>query len=246
METEAPDRHFILAGSCNFRDLGGYPTDDGGMVKWRTIFRSGVLDGLIEDDCVRIRALGITNVIDLRANGEREQRPSRAIGAETWARDYTLSRADHSRSGAVATPDQLRGGMIAAYGAMLDEQAESYRQLFATLASAPGPVLFHCTGGKDRTGIGAAVLLDLLGVARDLITEDYALTNHCLKRDSAALADAAARWPRELRIAAPDYLAAMFARLDTEFGGAAGYLGHLGLGTDTIDQLHHHYVEARG
>ncbi|CAN5308511.1 tyrosine-protein phosphatase [soil metagenome] len=245
MDSEAPDRHVILSGGCNFRDMGGYPVRGGGSVKWRTLFRSGVLDQLTDADCATVAALGITTIIDLRANGERAKRPSRTVeGARTWARDYRMSKGDHSRPIAESTPQELHALMVTGYGLMLDEQADSYRQLFSTLAAAPGPVLFHCTGGKDRTGVGGAVLLDLLGVDREEIVADYLLTNPCLERDSGALEAISMQMPRELRIASPDYLAAMFARLDAEFDGAGGYLRHLGFGEDMAGELRRHYVEA--
>lgn len=244
MDPATPDRHVILSGGCNFRDMGGYATRGGGRVKWRTLFRSGVLDQLTDEDCTTVAALGINTIIDLRANGERAKRPSRTVeGARTWARDYRMSRGDHSRPIAESSPEELHALMVTGYGLMLDEQADSYRQLFSTLASAPGPVLFHCTGGKDRTGVGAAVLLDLLGVDRDTIIADYLLTNHCLDRDSAALEAISMTMPRALRIAAPEYLTAMFARLDAEFGGAASYLRHLGLADDLVAAVREQYVE---
>lgn len=238
------DRSIVLAGGCNFRDLGGYRGHEGRTVKWRTLFRSGVLDRLTDDDCAVISQLGITTVIDFRGNGEREQRPSKPFGAaRTWARDYGLSRADYSKPARVATSEQRLRGMLAAYKAMLDEQAEGYRVLLQTLDEAEGPILFHCTGGKDRTGIAAAVILDLLGVSREVILEDYSLTNACLVRDAAVLHDPATPIPPELRAADPTYLATMFARLDEDFGGSEAYIEKLGLDDQLSERLREKYLD---
>lgn len=227
------ERHIALSGGCNFRDLGGLPARGGQAVKWRRLYRSGVLDRLTEEDCTRVAELGIGTIVDLRTSSERKLRPSRAIaGADTWQRDYGSSNADHNRPLDHHAPEKLRRIMLAVYAGMLDEQAEGYRALLTTLATTSAPVLFHCTGGKDRTGIGAALVLDLLGVDRAAIIEDYALTNLCLQRDAEVVDAVGQRHPREMRIADPAYLEAMFERLDGEFGGAAGYARHLGLDSD--------------
>lgn len=240
----ALERSIVLTGGCNFRDLGGYPAGDGRKVKWRKLFRSGVLDHLTEDDCATISRLGIGVVIDFRGNGERKQRPSKAFGAErTWVRDYAMSQADYSGPAKVATSEQRLRGMLAAYRTMLDEQAHGYRELFQTLDSTTDAVLFHCTGGKDRTGVAAALLLDILGVSRDLILEDYALTNACFVRDAAVIRAFAPSPPPELMAADHSYLHAMFARLDGEFGGAEAYVKHLGLDEAFSDRLRDKYLD---
>lgn len=236
--TAVYDRHIALSGGCNFRDLGGLPARDGGTVRWRRLYRSGVLDRLSDEDCMRIAGLGITAIVDLRTSSERQLRPSRSIaGATTWERDYGSSNADHNRPLDHHAPEKLRRMMLSVYAGLLDEQAEGYRALLDRLATTSGAVLFHCTGGKDRTGVGAALVLDLVGVDRAAIIEDYALTNQCLQRDAAVIDAAGQRHPREMRIADPAYLEAMFERLDREFGGAAGYATHLGLERDIAGRI---------
>jgi protein-tyrosine phosphatase len=122
---------------------------------------------------------------------------------------------------------------------------DAYRELFRRLADGAAPLLFHCHAGKDRTGIGAALLLHALGVPRELIREDYAVTESCLVRDQAALhppgepnlwaIDEVAHGPM-LR-ADPAYLDAMFSKLDKDFGSVDGYLERA-LGVDRARREH--------
>lgn len=238
MLTTTPERHIALSGGCNFRDLGGYTAADGASVKWRKLFRSGVLDRLTEADQAALASLKLGAIVDFRTSNERVLRPSRPIaGARIWSREYGSSNADHNQPLGHIPPAKLRRQMFMAYESMLDEQADGYRVLMQTLADASEPVLFHCTGGKDRTGIGAALVLELLGVDRDQIAADYVLTNTCLARDAAVIDSVGHAYPREMRVADPDYLNAMFVRLDAEFGGASGYLRHLGLPDDLAPRI---------
>jgi protein-tyrosine phosphatase len=182
--TEGSDDERIikLQGAHNFRDLGGYTTQDGRIVAKRKIFRSSALAKLSEHDYEMIRGLGIRAIYDLRANEERIRRPSALpenMPIDIWSRDYEGSAGNLLTKMAApdGTTEQTRQIMIETYRILPYEQAESYRALFLHLAEGELPVLFHCSAGKDRTGIAAALLLEILLVPRATIIEDYLLTD---------------------------------------------------------------------
>lgn len=134
--------------------------------------------------------------------------------------------------------------MIDLYRDILFEQMPSYRALFEHLAVGRLPILFHCAVGKDRTGVAAALLLDLVGVSRETIIEDYVLTDQFVERGLALVRTDP--WARHLRgvdeaiwapimAADPAYLNAMFHVLEGRYGSAEGYIrGELGLDSDAV------------
>jgi protein-tyrosine phosphatase len=233
-----PLRVVSLAGGHNFRDIGGYKTIDGRRVRWGLVFRSGSLADLTPTDEQRIAELGIKVVCDFRANRERESRPSRwpdFATVDLWTRDHESSVGDLLE--ALKRPDTtaatIRDRMIAAYRQLPYEQADSYRELFRRIAAGSLPLVFHCSAGKDRTGIAAALLLTSLGVPRDAVIEDYLLTERFFEGlCRIVFADpATARfrhvdlsiWEPMLR-ADRAYIQAMFETLDKSHGSIEAYL----------------------
>lgn len=180
--TSAHQRILHLPTGHNFRDIGGYPAADGRSVRWRQVYRSGYMSKITGDDIAALHALGIDTICDFRANDEREERPTvwhEGTTTELWARDYEFS------AGALAElmentdilEGQTRDSMIEIYTVLPYEQADSYREMFRRLAAGRVPLVFNCSAGKDRTGVASALLLSLLGVPRDVIYDDYMLTN---------------------------------------------------------------------
>lgn len=178
------DRRVLdLEGGRNFRDLGGYRTADGQQVKWRTVFRSGTPANLTANDYKTLDKLGIRAFCDFRANDEREAEPNRYAAAnsdiEYWTRDYRMDSGN--LMGVLMGPDagaeKSRATMTAFYRVLPEEQAEAYREMFHLLAAGKTPLAFNCSAGKDRAGTGAALLLTLLGVPREAVVADYALSD---------------------------------------------------------------------
>jgi protein-tyrosine phosphatase len=176
-----------LQGGHNFRDIGGYPSEDGTTVRWGRVYRSGTLAQLTEDDHFYLATLGIRVICDFRSTREREAHPTRwpnAHGVDLWARHYENSVGDLisalKRPGAEAA--DVRNRMIRAYKELPYEQAASYSEMFRRLAAGDLPLVFHCAAGKDRTGIAAALLLSVLGVSKDRIIEDYLLSERFFER----------------------------------------------------------------
>lgn len=235
-----------LEGGRNFRDLGGYRTTDGKTVKWGKLFRSGVLHNLTADDYAYLQPLGIKAVVDFRTTEERRQEPTLWKAGEidhlTW--DYSMGDMQGQFAKVLAKPDfsegdieQLMHGM---YTSLVREQTPHYRAMFAHLIDGDAPMVFHCTAGKDRTGIGAALLLTALGVDRKTVVADYTLTESVLDADSlmqppqdasdkdkatfAFFAKLPAPVRKALMGARPDYIEAAFAEMERESGSVDNFI----------------------
>jgi protein-tyrosine phosphatase len=183
-----------LQGGTNFRDLGGYRTAHGGRVRWGLVFRSGALNRLTAADLATLDRLGLRVVYDLRGDEERDRAPSvlpdgircqpLPIGG-TAAKTKELTDLIVEGKLADLPPDFL----VRIYDALAEAAAPTFGQLLTWLADPGGlPALFHCTAGKDRTGLSAALLLSVLGVDEATILDDYELSaTHYTERQMASL-----------------------------------------------------------
>ncbi|TDG33464.1 tyrosine-protein phosphatase [Paracraurococcus ruber] len=177
-----------LEGASNLRDLGGWPVADGRRVRRGLVYRSATLDGLTVADQAQVAALGIRTVCDLRGEREAAARPSRlppsaervalpiepAVGASL--RD--LAQREES------TGEDVVALLRQAYLDYASRFLPVYRRMF-TLLLEPGrtALMFHCSAGKDRTGLGAALLLTALGATRQVVMDDYLATDRLWRRD---------------------------------------------------------------
>lgn len=182
-----------LAGGRNFRDLGGYTTVDGRRVRWGQVYRSGTMAGITEEDYGYLDGLDVRVLVDFRATEERETEPTVWVpdDPEYWARDYS---ADESASGLRAlfsggavSAEATRRMMTESYASSAFQQAEAYTVMFDRLAAGELPLVFNCSAGKDRTGIAAALLLTALGVPRDQVVADYAMSDDIVDYGAAFL-----------------------------------------------------------
>jgi protein-tyrosine phosphatase len=177
------DRHIPLQGARNFRDFGGYPTAAGRHVKRGVLFRSDSLHQLTEEDFRRISALGIASICDLRRDRERLHAPTNWDDPTTAIYHLPLISNDVERTlkrasiqGGQFNEEEARRMMKEVYAYLIsdDHALHHLRQLFALVAEPANlPVLIHCSGGKDRTGVSCSLILWLLGVSREDIVGDY-------------------------------------------------------------------------
>jgi protein-tyrosine phosphatase len=184
-----PDRHIPFEGASNFRDFGGYPAGDGRTVKWRRLFRSDRLSELTPADYDRLAAHGVRFVYDLRRDSEAAASPTvwpgpdapRLIRSALFTDEAGLNTFQRISADEAARhdADRSRAIMRQMYVRMVTEAGPlaAFQRMFAQL-SAPGafPALFHCAGGKDRTGVTCALILSALGVSREDVVEDFMLT----------------------------------------------------------------------
>ncbi|MFE8585675.1 tyrosine-protein phosphatase [Sphingomonas sp. NCPPB 2930] len=241
-----------LQGGRNFRDLGGYRTADGRMVKWGLLYRSGQMHDLTPADYVTLQRLGIRTVCDFRDTRERAGEPTlwpAGRKPKVLSDDYALDMSGMMLPGdpSTWTHEQVVAAMTATYPKLLDQFRGQYARMFAELLAGDVPLAFHCTAGKDRTGVAAALLLTALGVPRATIVEDYLLSNQHMAPPPAHPTGFWAKLSPEAAhaFAGVDrrYIDAVFAVTDRHPGGTMGYLrDELGLDAAKVAKLRALYL----
>lgn len=194
-------RRLPLEGAPNFRDLGGYRTTDGRHVKWGLVYRTGKFDKLTEKDYQYVAGLGVELVCDYRMDWERQQAPTKWPGVPRPT--FLVNSIDSYTRPAAPVGSSPRNAMPVNYW-WLDGALEQFALTFRHLAVGSLPTIFHCTAGKDRTGVMAALLLGALGVPHETIMADYLLTNTYLVPDSKIPELAAAIQKRQNLATPPD------------------------------------------
>lgn len=170
----------------NFRDLGGYRNENKEQVKWGKIYRADKLSSLSEEDLKFIARLGIKQVSDFRSDEEHQDAPHNlpnSSGVVIQRLPITVEAAEIERiltqlHKENVTADDMAHFLIEANREMVERFTPVYRRwLQSLLDEANYPHVFHCTAGKDRTGLGAALVLRILGVPKETIVHDYLATN---------------------------------------------------------------------
>ena len=201
----SPGAEIKFEGANNFRELGGYRAADGRQVKYGLLYRGGNLDLLkSEADHARLASLGLREILDLRSAGESAAHPDPAVPGAHYQRVCGMRNADGTEmdfSGqgierlrqekqaferSVGRPVHDFEWFSALYREM-PFRNPAYHALFALLEGRRVPVLFHCSCGKDRTGIGAMLILLALGASDETICADFVQTNVCRKAEIDAL-----------------------------------------------------------
>lgn len=190
------ERRLPLDGPDNFRDLGGYTTTDGSIVRWNRLYRSNDLSGLTAADLEYLGGIGIKLICDFRSERERVDAPDREFlpaGTPRLAAEYDPPEwLNLTVEQTGLDPDIVRqqiqsGGLSAvatrrlmrrAYRSFVTDYSDQWAELFRRIASTDNlPTVVHCTAGKDRTGFASALILLSLGVPEKTVFEDYMLTN---------------------------------------------------------------------
>ena len=189
------ERHFPLQGASNFRDFGGYAGRDGRRVKWRKLFRSDRLSELSPDDRARLALLEMRHIYDLRRDSEAAAAPTLWPGARVVRSPMFNDEAGPNTFQRIAADDAARHdaalsrdimGQMYVRMVTLPQPLATLRRMFEQLANEEAyPALFHCAGGKDRTGVTCALILSVLGVARADVVADFMLTQRYYDSDEA-------------------------------------------------------------
>ncbi len=182
------ERRVKLEGAFNFRDLGGYQSTGGRRIKWGRIYRSDSLTRLTASDRDVLKQIGIKLVCDLRAPAEVKKRPDHL--PEDGAIEYLNFPIVSGNFDTVTAHEKIKKGdidwltedyMIKGYINTIDSYATTWAAVFDRLAApASYPLVFHCTGGKDRAGVCAALILLSLGVSEETVIYDHGLSNEFL------------------------------------------------------------------
>jgi protein-tyrosine phosphatase len=245
----SPARHLNLAGASNFRDLGGYAGQDGRAVRWRRIFRSNHLGHLTAADVAMLRQLGVRSAFDFRGKDERSEALCGVADIETHSLPVEPTvvaalRAIHA-TGRMATADDALGVMQDSYRGYVEHSTQRFRSLFAHLLEDRAPLVIHCTAGKDRTGFACALILHTLGVADEVIAQDYLLTNQFYRRDPSVSSDLPDEVRQVLGTVQASFLTAAFQTINDGYGNLDNYLRDgLGIGPAERGALRERYLES--
>jgi len=246
-------RVLTLDGGINFRDLGGYVNAQGKTVKWRKLLRCGHLANLSKGDIDALEKLSVTQVHDFRRQEEQSQSPSAAVRAD-FIDDYQISIGDISRfweflfEGEL-TPESSHQLVVNSYGSCISAIITPFsRFMQEILENANNASIFHCSAGKDRTGMAAALLLSALDVPRETIVEDYLLTQK--HYDSTKLVEIIEGHLRAAEVSSwdrawltpyvsvhRDNIIAFLDSIEGEYGSVKGFLKQ-GLGFSELDVQH--------
>jgi protein-tyrosine phosphatase len=241
-------RRVELEGAHNFRDLGGYATPGGVTVSGK-LFRSDALSALTERDTAKLLDLGLTTVVDLRNSRELEASPG-VFATHERVRYYHNPVARLGPTD-LAPHERLLALDFAEHNVdMARNSSTTFAVLFQLLASVENcPMVFHCTGGRDRTGVATALILLAVGVSREDIMQDYLISNEYLvpmmQRMSATYASKGID-PEPIMAnlhLRESYLNALLTVIADEFGGIDGYLSSIGVGQAEVDTFRGWFVE---
>ncbi len=233
-------------GTFNFRDLGGYVSANGKQIKWGTLYRSGSLASLTKGDLAQIEQLGIKWICDLRSTTEvtAQQTPeipnipniNIPIGT---AKNEPVEHQKLDLPADQSIYEPLMGESYKVFASSLD----SYREIFEQILTRQTPFLFHCTAGKDRTGVLGALLLKVLDVPEKIIFSDYELTNQYTDEILSEMVDLIKAFTgksapldvnavRPMAEAKPSYLKIAFTEMEKLYGSVDAFIEE-GIGIDS-------------
>lgn len=235
-ETQVVSERFLpLESVNNIRDIGGYCTTEGKILRWGRIYRSGNLSQLNDEEKVTLQNLGIKLVFDLRSTATMSKTPDNLPPGIKYLHSPVYEDEFNKEIFPAFLFNRHKLGEILgnSYTKWLKIGAPAYGQLFKQFANPDNlPMIFHCTAGKDRVGIATAILLSLLGVPKETIIADYSLTNQVfdklyqdlLESDQGKRIDFP---PEEIKVmlaANPSWMIRALNLIQTEFGSAENYL----------------------
>lgn len=254
------ERKLTLAGSPNFRDLGGYQAGCGRRLRWGRLYRSGKLSGLTDSDAAYVKRLGVTLICDFRQVLEQELEPT-VLGED---HPHLLASLPVLPGSSQSFLDNLHNGILAVDDAsafmhdinrdFVASQLPRYAEMFQLLLAGDQSLLIHCASGKDRTGFGAALILDVLGVGEEAIVEDYLLSNRYLPIDTeierlaGQLRDRGGRPVsadrlRPMMEVRPEYIRACFEEIRRRYANREHFYEQaLQLGPEAVARLRERYL----
>ena len=272
MDTPSLPQSIRLAGVRNARELGGYAAPGNQRVRRGVLLRTAHLAAATEEDLRRLtEEFSLGCIVDFRTTAEWSNQPDRSVPGAAYYHLLVVDESDPNGSIARDTAQFQRGDY---HQVLLDLVAsgryntniyvdmllspwglEAYRAFFRLLLrnDSGSALLFHCTAGKDRTGIAAALLLSALGVGRETVLEDFVLTNRYLTEQISAAVDAVRargaddeviRLVRGLAGVDRSCMETLLDTLDERYGGVPGFLSaELGFSQEELARLRELYLE---
>jgi protein-tyrosine phosphatase len=252
------ERTLPLAGGVNFRDLGGYRTEDGRAVRWGRVYRAGSLAELTDEDVAYLARLGLRLSCDLRSAEETQARPDRLPAEATQWHQPIVAEVNRLRRvfSLFRHRNDLQALLQEAYTIMLDQNGAVFAGVIRAAADPANlPLVVHCTAGKDRTGLAVAFLLLALGVPEETVIADYTLSNRAFDvlagrmRPEMEQLYALGFGETQLRpflLAEARTLVGALAHLRRRYGSVEDYLRRAGITTATLEQLRETLLTADG
>jgi len=232
------ERRPVVEGAPNLRDLGGYEAGDGRRVKWGRLFRSSNLGRLTDKGLSQIKRLGIHLVCDFRTEAEIRKLPNRFPDSETVR--YVRLPIQHGEFEPTSVFDRIKKGdyswisedfMIQGYIDSIERYPEVWGRFFQLLSDTRHlPLLFHCTGGKDRTGAAAALILQAVGVPEETVITDYGLSDSYNADVRRTIYEYLQPFSVDIAKVEPYFTApesrlrALLRHVESRYGSAVGYL----------------------
>jgi protein tyrosine/serine phosphatase len=252
-----------LEGLANLRDVGGLPTVDGGKIIPGRMLRSDNLQTLTPSDIDQLLGLGLTDVVDLRSDYEREREGPGPL-VRTGVRRHELSLFREWRSGVgEEKPDvrpevlpekalpwvdlepqvDLEDAVASVYFSYLIDRPDSVVAALRAVAYAPGAALVHCAAGKDRTGTVVALALTMAGAEREAVVADYVASSERVEQVVTRLI-ASSTYADNLRgraisshLSHPESMTTFLNHIDQRYGGVPDLLAKMGWSEDDTAQL---------
>jgi protein-tyrosine phosphatase len=232
-------------GCLNVRDLGGVALANGGETRYGALVRADNIRRLTDDGWRSLAAHGVVRIVDLRWREELDDDPPRDVEIDV-VHVSLLGELDPEFSDDILdymAADDPAGYWAVSYTRILRGYAPNFARALGAIADAPdGAVVFHCAGGKDRTGLVAALLLRLAGAPVEEIARDYALTAERRSRGPDRWVDAAPDEPERARRSfmqhtPPEAMQRALEELEREHGSVEAYLLQAGLDEARLERL---------
>jgi protein-tyrosine phosphatase len=247
LQMQNHSRSLNLSGATNFRDLGGYATRQGHRLRWRRLFRSDHLAGLTPGDQAVLASVGLGRALDFRGVQESEATSYALPGVARHPLPIEPTVVQNInamlQAGHTLTARDAVGLMQNTYRAFVLDNTPRFAELFAHLLEEESPLVFHCTAGKDRTGFAAALILLSLDVPRDVVMQDYLLTNELYRRTHAPQTDTPQEVLDVLWRVQEEFLEAALQEVDRRHGGIGRYLEEIGVGRRERERLAELYLD---
>jgi protein-tyrosine phosphatase len=251
----SPSRHLPWDACYNIRDVGGYPTADGGEIRWRALVRADSLCRLSPAGCAALVDYGVRTIIDLRSPSELLRLPHpfapphNMPDAPAYLTLPLLDEADHA---GIAQLDASLS-VQEMYIKTLERYPAQIAAIIRAAAQAEdGGILVHCYAGKDRTGIIIALLLAVAGTEREIIAMDYAVSDSYLQPLYVDLLESLAHDPPRQRqqatllVSPAEGMHATLTHLDSAYGSPEAYLQAIGISQQELQQLRQRLRSAQG
>ena len=252
------ERLVPLQGSWNFRDLGGYKTSNGSRVKWGQIFRSDNLSNLTDRDQALLKRIGIKLVCDFRTPTELNRWPDRLPDDDSLVhlqlpiihgeREFDFYYEKMGKGEVSWLTEEF---MIDANIRIIDEYGDTFGKVFHRLAEPDTrPVAFHCAGGRDRTGVCAALILLALDVPEETVIYDYCLTGVFISKQREKINERIRSRgvdPESVALyytATPHFFVPVINHIREAYGSSTNYLKtKAGINDETLDLLKQELLE---